>query len=152
MIDLSADRITPDEPPFTRVGVDYFGPIEVKQRRSTVKRYGVIFTCLAIRVVHIEKADSMSTDSYINALRKFISRRDSVKELRSDNGTNVVGALKQLREEIDHWNQSRINRFLLRKGIKWTFNPPYGSHFGGVWERQIRTIRQLLGASQSNSN
>lgn len=47
MADLPKERILPDNPPFTNVGVDYFGPIEVKRGRGTAKRYGVIFTCLA---------------------------------------------------------------------------------------------------------
>ena len=131
-------------PPFTNVGVDYFGPIDVKLKRSSVKRYGVIFTCLALRAVHIEVADSLSTDSFLNALRRFTSRRGPVKEIRSDNGTNFVGANRVLKEEIEKWNQKKIHENLLRDGISWKFNPPYGSHFGGVWERQIRTIRQLL--------
>ena len=58
MADLPVDRLTPNEPPFTRVGMDYFGPFYVKVGRSTVKRYGVIFTCLATRAIHIEKADA----------------------------------------------------------------------------------------------
>lgn len=143
MADLPAERVTPDEPPFTRVGVDYFGPFKVKSRRSVVKRYGVIFTCLAIRAIHIEVAPSLDTDSFINALRRFIARRGQVQELRSDNGTNFIGAERELRTAIEKWNQSRINNVLLQRGIKWTFNPPAGSHHGGPWERLIRSVRKL---------
>ena len=75
MANLPESRVTPDEPPFTRVGVDYFGPIEVKRGRCMIKRYGVLFTCFATRAIHIEKADSLDTDSCINALRRFIARR-----------------------------------------------------------------------------
>ena len=88
--DLPTDRIIPDLPPFTYVGVDYFGPLEVKRGRSIVKRYGVIFTCLTTRAVHLEVAHSLDTDSCINACRRFISRRGQVLEMRSDNGTNSV--------------------------------------------------------------
>ena len=87
---LPVDRVTPCEPPFTRVGVDYFGPFEVKVKRSRVKRYSVIFTCLASRAIHLEMAFSLDTDSYIHALRRFIARRGRVAKLWSDNGTNLV--------------------------------------------------------------
>lgn len=144
MADLPAGRLAAHEPPFSYVGVDYFGPIEVKQGRSMVKRYGVVFTCLAIRAVHLEKADSLDTDSCINAIMRFISRRGPVKEIRSDNGTNFVGAEREMRKEIDKWNQAKIHESMLQRGIDWVFNPPSGSHFGGVWERQIRTIRKIM--------
>ena len=55
MADLPIDRITPDEAPFNRTGVDYFGPIEVKRGRVTVKRYGAIFTCVATHVQYTLK-------------------------------------------------------------------------------------------------
>ncbi|XP_071483358.1 uncharacterized protein [Diadema antillarum] len=144
MADLPKDRLTPDEPPFTRVGMDYFGPIEAKRGRSTVKRYGVIFTCLAVRAVHLEIAASLDTDSCIDAIRRFIARRGNVKEIRSDNGTNLVGAERELRREIEGWNRERLNNELLQENIKWSFNPPGASHFGGTWERQIRTVRKLI--------
>ena len=83
MADLPKERITPS-PPFTYSGVDYFGPFYIKQGRKDVKRYGVLFTCLASRAVHIETADTLETDSFINALRRFVARRGPVREVRSD--------------------------------------------------------------------
>ena len=144
MADLPEDRLTPDKPPFTYVGVDYFGPLYVRQGRSQVKRYGCVFTCLTIRAVHIEIAHSLDTSSFLNALRRFISRRGTPEMIRSDNGTNFVGGERELREALETWNQQKINNDLCQKGISWKFNPPLSSHMGGVWERQIRTIRRIL--------
>lgn len=119
MAELPESRVTPEKPPFSFVGVDYFGPFEVKRGRSLVKRYGVIFTCLAIRAVHIEVASSLDTDSFINALRRFIARRGQVQELRSDNGTNFVGAERELRRAMEQWNQEKISDAVSLKGVKW---------------------------------
>lgn len=144
MSDLPLHRITPDLPPFTHTGLDYFGPIEVKRGRSKVKRYGALFTCLASRAVHLEMAYSMDTDSCISALRRFICRRGQVKEIVSDNGTNFVGTERELREALTHLDLSKIQHSMHAEGIKWTFNPPYGAHHGGVWERLIRMIKKNL--------
>ena len=146
MADLPRPRVTPDQPPFTCVGIDYFGPFLVHQKRSLVKRYRAIFTCLALRTVHLEISHSLDTDSFSLALRRFIARRGQVKEIRSDNGTNFTGAEKELRVMISSWNQAKIHDTLLQKGIKWVFNPPAASHHGGVWERLIRSTRKILGA------
>ena len=100
MADLPRDRITPDEPPFTNVEVDFFGPLFVRHGRGKAKRYGCLFTCLAVRAVHIEIAHSLETDSFINALRRFICRRGCPSVIRSDNGTNFVGAERELREAV----------------------------------------------------
>ena len=59
MADLPNERLMPDEPPFTSVGMDYFGPIEVRLKRSVVKRYGVVFTCFRTRAIHLEVANSL---------------------------------------------------------------------------------------------
>lgn len=144
MSDLSVDRVSADLPPFTCVGIDYFGPIEVKRGRITVKRYGVLFTCLACRAVHLEVAHSLDTDLCVNALRRFICRRGQVKEIRSDNGTNFVSSNRDLKEALQEVNKGKIQKSLLQEGIKWTFNPPYAAHHGGVWKRLIQDVKRAL--------
>ena len=124
MADMPKDRVTPDLPPFSAVGIDFFGPFLVKRGRSQVKRYGCIFTCLVIRAVHIEVTHSLDTSSFINALRRFIARRGQPMEFRSDNGGNFVSAEKELREEIAKWNQQQIHDYLLQQSVKWTFILP----------------------------
>ena len=146
MADLPVDRVTPEKPPFSHVGVDCFGPYFVKQGRSQVKRYGCIFTCLVIRAVHIEILHSMETDSFLNALQRFISRRGKPDVIRCDNGTNFVGAERELKEGLQKWNQTKIHDYLLQKGVDWKFNPPSAPHMGGVWERLIRTTKKVLSA------
>ena len=114
MADLPVDRITSDQPPFTEVGVDYFGPFFVKRGRAEVKRYGCIFTCLSTRAVHIEIFHSLDTNSFINALRRFVARRGNPVKIRSDNGTNFVSGGKEFRQAIKDWNQRQIYEFLLQ--------------------------------------
>lgn len=132
MSDLPVERVIPDLPPFTNVGVDYFGPVEVKRGRGSIKRYGVIFTCMASRAVHLEMAYTLNTDSCINAIRRFLCRRGQVVQLRSDNGTNFVGAERELRKAVTELDHNKIQHALLLKGLKWTFNPPAGSHISGL--------------------
>ena len=73
-------------------------------------------------------------------------RRGQVKEICSDNGTNFSRGEKELRESINAWNQEKTHENLLQRNIKWSFNPPSGSHYRSVWERCIRMTRKLLQA------
>ncbi|XP_058948378.2 uncharacterized protein [Pocillopora verrucosa] len=143
MADLPKDRVTP-APPFTYTGVDYFGPYMIKEGRKGLKRYGCLFTCLASRAVHIETANSLETDSFIQALRRFIARRGAIREIWSDNGTNFVGAKTELQQAVYEMNNEQIRSRLHLEGTDWIFNPPSASHMGGIWERQIRTTRKVL--------
>ena len=128
-------RVIADKPPFTFTGVDYFGPVGVKQGRSTVKRYGCIFTCLTSRAVHLEVADSLNADSFINAYRRFVARRGEPSKMFSDNGTNFTAGEKELREALAQLNQDTVEDVLHTRGVEWHFNPPSASHFGGVWDK-----------------
>ena len=142
--DLPLDRVTPHEPAFTSVGMDYFGPFADKRGRGREKRYGCMFTCLTTQAVHIETADTLDTDSFLNCLYRFMARRGEPHLLRSDNGSNFVGAERELQWEIEAWNKERIQEAMSQRAIRWLFNPPAASHMGGVWERQIRSVRRIL--------
>lgn len=154
---LPAVRVSSDSHqlifPFAAVGIDYFGPLYVHTgplTRSTRKnpklhkRYGCIFTCLRYRAVHIEIASDLSTDSFINAVTRFVARRGPPRVIYSDNGSNFRGAETDILEALRTWDQDRVGRELLRKNIQWHFNPPLASHQGGVWERLIRSVRRVL--------
>ena len=143
MSDLPASRLEP-APPFSYTGVDLFGPYVIKEGRKEMKRYGVLYTCLASRAIHIETVNSLETDSFINSLQRFISRRGPVKEMRSDNGTNFIGANRELTEALVELDHERIQGQLQYQDINWVFNPPTASHMGGSWERQIRSVRKVL--------
>jgi len=146
MANLPEDRLEP-APPFTHCGVDYFGPWLIKEGRKELKRYGVLFTCLSSRAIHLEVSATLETDSFINALRRFINRRGPVRTIRCDQGSNLVGAKNELQKALSSMDQTRVRHFLLERNCDWIefqLNVPSASHMGGVWERQIRTARNVL--------
>ena len=141
--ELSFDRLQ-EEPPFTYCGDDLLGPFVIWSKREDLKRYGVMFTCLCSRAVHIEVAHSLDIDSFLLTLQRFIGRRGNIRQMRSVNGSNFVGAVKELWKSFQDINHSRINEYLQMHGadwITWINNPPTTSHMEGIWERQIRTAR-----------
>ena len=111
MADLRKDMLQ-EAAPLTYCAVDMFGPFKIKVKRSEVKSCGVIFTCLASRAVHIEVSHSMATDSFIQALRRLIARRGNVRQIRSDNGPNLVGAEQELIHAFNEMDHPKIQGFL----------------------------------------
>ena len=143
MCDLPKDR-TEEAPPFTYVGCDLFGPFQVVHGRKTEKKYGVIFTCMSSRAVHLELLDDMTTDSFINCLRCFFALRGDVRQIRCDRGTNFVGADNELNRALEEIDNSLLKSFLLQHRCEFVFNTPGSSHMGGAWERLIHTVRSVL--------
>ena len=146
MADLPKERVETSAP-FSFSAVDYFGPFYIKQGRKEIKRYGVLFTCLASRAIHLEVSHTMETDSFLNAYRRFVSRRGPVKELRCDRGTNFCGASTELERCLKEMDKLKIKSELAKENCDWVefnFNVPKASHMGGIWERQIRTVRNVL--------
>ena len=150
MANLPAERLDYQSHPFTHVGIDYFGPFEVKLLRRSMKRWCCLFTCLTTRAVHIEVVRSLDTDYCLVAIKRFIARRGKPTTIISDNGTNFVGSARELKEYINSWNQDQITSELAQKHIVWKFNLPGAPHFGGVWERLVRSSKKAMVAILGN--
>ena len=149
MADLPADRFDTSHA-FSTVGLDFFGPLLVKKFRRTEKRFGLLFTCLATRAIHLEVTQSMDTDSFVMALRRFIARRGRPSKICSDNGTNLKGGERELRESLAHLNQQKISDEMTQRHITWRWNPPAAPHFGGVWERLVGSVKRALAVVLGN--
>ena len=153
MAELPLDRVE-IAPPFSYSGVDFFGPFLIKEGRKELKRYGVIFTCLASQAIHVEVANSLNTDSFLNALRRFLALRCPIRQLRSDQGTNFIGANNEIESAKREMHLKKVQDFLLKENcdfFSFKFNVPSASHMGGIWERQIRTVRSILSSMLNQS-
>jgi len=142
MADLPGLRLGYQQPPFANTRVDYFGPILVRRGRKTEKRYGVLFTCLTTRAVHLEIAQSLDTDSCLMAVRRIMARRGRPANIWSNNGTNFVGTEKELREALARLDSERIGNQLSNEKVQWLFNPPSSPHFGGAWESLVQSAKR----------
>ncbi|XP_038165126.1 uncharacterized protein LOC119799356 [Cyprinodon tularosa] len=150
MADLPPERVD-SFPPFLYCGMDCFGPFYTKQGRNTRKRYGLLFTCFSSRAIHIEMLEDLSTDSFINGMRCFIAIRGAVRQIKSDQGSNFLGAKNELKEALKEVDNDRLATFLSENQCDIVMNAPGSSHVGGVWERQIRTVRSVLNSTLSLS-
>ena len=121
MSDLPRERLAFKEPPFSNTGIDYFGPFFVSVKRSTEKRWGFLFTCLTTRAVHFEVVPSMDTSNCVMGIERFCARESLV-----------------------------LSESLVKKGIKWKFNPPSAPHHGGLWERLVRSFKHVFYAVLGN--
>lgn len=146
MGDLPRARVAHHQRPFSYCGLDLFGPMEVTVGRRREKRYGVLFTCLTLRAIHVETVASLTTDSLIMALRRMAARRGWPRHLYSDNGTNLRGADKELQRSMQDLDREELISVGVNNGMDWTFIPPASPHWGGAWERMIRSVKTSLKA------
>lgn len=138
--------------PFLRVGVDYCGPLYIKEKRhrnrQRVKVYVVVFVCMVTKPVHLEIASDLTSETFIVALKRLFSRRGKSTDIFSDNATNFVGANRELEEvynlvqSTEHKNS--IQKYAEKEKIKWHFIPPRAPHFGGLWEAAVKSFKHHL--------
>ena len=109
MAELPKIRLMPQTPVFYHTACDYFGPYKVKVGRSkTAKHYGVLFTCLNMRAVHLELATDCTTMEFIQVLRRLFAIRGYPSLMLSDNGTQLVGAESELARMIEGWDERKL--------------------------------------------
>ena len=152
MAPLPPFRVTVPLRAFSRSAVDFAGPFIVKiTRRVEAKRWLCLFTCTASRAVHLEMAYTLDTDGFLNTFTRMTSRRGKPERVVSDNGTNFIGADRELGELVQALDQEKIINDAANKGIKWKFNPPLGSHHGGLFEALIKSAKVALKAILGNA-
>ncbi|XP_029159724.1 uncharacterized protein LOC114931739, partial [Nylanderia fulva] len=145
---LPEHRVAPSAS-FTCTGVDYAGPIPLTLRaargQKTMKHYIAIFVCFTTKAIHLECVDDYSTEGFLAALSRFTSRRGLPSHIYSDNGTNFIGADKELRNAFRVIIQDPILKSQIANDrITWHFNPPAAPHFGGVWEANVKNVKYHL--------
>nr|XP_026492511.1 uncharacterized protein LOC113398129 [Vanessa tameamea]XP_026492512.1 uncharacterized protein LOC113398130 [Vanessa tameamea] len=147
---LPSVRLKPERA-FKSTGVDFTGFIKLRfapgRGSKSYKGYICVFICMVTRAVHLEAVSNLSTEGFIAAFRRFVSRRGYCKDLYSDNGTNFVGADKELREMFNKATSDfskEIKTLLANEGTTWHYIPPQAPNFGGLWEAGVRSTKYHL--------
>ncbi|KAM4566949.1 uncharacterized protein PAE49_010403 [Odontesthes bonariensis] len=143
MADLPSARLRLNKPFFWSTGIDCFGPYTIKIGRRHEKRWGIIFKCLTTRCFHLDLLSHMDSDSFLLDLRRFVATRGKPFEILCDQGTNFRGGDRELKEAFAQLEPS-LREQLAGQKISFRYNPPHAPHFGGAWEREIKSVKASL--------
>ncbi|GFV89144.1 integrase catalytic domain-containing protein [Trichonephila clavipes] len=156
MGDLPKERITPDKV-FNSTGIDLCGPFFIKnkyQRKGPeIKVYVCIFICLVTKAIHLEIISDLTSQALIAALKRFISRRGKCHKIFSDNGTNMIGANREIKalSKLVRDREESLFAFFSEEGIEWSFIPPRSPNWGGLWEANIKSLKYHFKRVAGNS-
>ena len=128
--------------PFSNVGIDFAGPLFVKDCQGNMKKvYITLFTCCATRAIHLELNDDLHTSTFMNAFRRFCSRRGTPRLINTDNAKTFKAANKLLNKLAkDH----TFLEFLAQKRTMWKFNLPLSPWWGGYFEGMVGSVKRCL--------
>ncbi|XP_045170970.2 uncharacterized protein LOC123533396 [Mercenaria mercenaria] len=136
-----------DSAPFTVTGVDFTGALHVKDQRGNMsKEYICLFTCASTRALHLEVVQNLTEISFMQAFRRFCSRKSLPHIMVSDNAATYQAASRHLRQLF--YSQS-MKEALNQEGTQWYFIPARAQWYGGWWERLIGltkiTLKKVFG-------
>lgn len=142
---LPASRVS-DDPAFTYVGVDFAGPLYVKdtpanKKSSLAKIYLTLFTCASSRAVHLDLVPELSTQAFIRCFHRFTARRGIPREMISENALTFKAAARHIARVL---RQPEVKKFLSLKRITWKFNLARAPWWGGFFERMIKCVKRCL--------
>ncbi|CAK1600436.1 unnamed protein product [Parnassius mnemosyne] len=154
---LPFSRVTPARP-FLHSDVDFAGPINVRMSKGrdnkSYKGYISLFVCMATKAIHLELISDLTSDAFIAGFKRFVARRGHVSEIWSDNGTNFVGASKELLKLVTAEQSSvalEIREWLSNNSVSWHFIPAHAPNFGGLWEAGVKAmkfhLKRVIGVS-----
>lgn len=137
--------------PFYKTGVDYAGPINIRTTKGrghrSYKGYIYLFVCMVTRAIHLEAVSDLTSEGFLAAFKRFVARRGHCAEVYSDNGTNFVGAARELKVLFVGERASVVSEVaenLAANGTTWHFIPPHAPHFGGLWEAGVKSAKHHL--------
>lgn len=136
--------------PFLNVGIDYGGPFFIKDRKfrgaKITKAYICLFVCMCTKAIHLELVTTLSTDDFLIAFKRFVSRRGKPANVYSDNGSNFLGTNNELSGiyQFLQTNSQYIAENLANDQVVWHFIPARSPSFGGLWETGIKSVKYHL--------
>jgi hypothetical protein len=127
--------------PFHTIGIDYFGPLQIKINDGNIQKiYVALYTYFIVRAIHLEIAEDSSAEAFIRTFRRFCARRGKPSRVWSDNATNFVAGAQIIE---NHWNKA-ISNEAAKNNIDWTFIVPRAPWKGGIWERLIGIVKNSM--------
>ena len=131
--------------PFQHVGLDYLGPIRVKEGGTLEKMWVCLFTCLAVRAVHLELVRGLTAQQFLECLRRYIARRGRPEVIISDNAPQfklVKTVLDQQWAKV--FRSEEVLSFFSDEGNTWKFTTALAPWQGGFYERLVSLVKQGL--------
>ena len=126
---------------FSNIGIDYAGPIFVKNNfgneKQVFKSYIVLLTCACTRGIHLELVPDMGASALIRALKRCQARRGSPQFVISDNGKT--------------FKDSTLRSYTVENGTLWKFITERAPWFGGFFERLVQSVKRCLGKTLGNA-
>lgn len=136
---------------FLHCGMDFAGPFDIKissrRNATTTKGYFCVFVCMVSKAVHLELVSDLSTQRFIMAFRRFISRRGFCTDVYCDQGSNFKGASNELPLlflQAENEASIHIQNIFADDRIRFHFNPPNAPHWGGQWESFVKLTKHHL--------
>ncbi|XP_065195639.1 uncharacterized protein LOC135827045 [Sycon ciliatum] len=142
---LPKERVQRSEP-FYFTAMDILGPLLFSTEGSQPNKLWVcLFTCLSTRAIHLEWMDDMTTETFLDCLRLFISRRGCPANILSDNAPQFKVASTILN---NRWakivRDQQVAAFSQHNNLQWKFTTEYAPWMGGVYERMVGRVKRSL--------
>jgi hypothetical protein len=130
---------------FSRTGLDYLGPLNIKTSNGNRKVWICLFSCMTTRAIHLEVIQDLSTEEFLMCLQRFISQRNTPIEIVSDNAAQFKLASKVINHIWKNVVQSNeVMSYVASKGIRWNFIVELAPWMGGFYERLVGVVKSAL--------
>ena len=132
-----------ESPPFSHSGVDFAGPLFVRDTiaSSSRKVWICLFTCAATQAAHLDIVPDMASQTFICCFKRFTARRGFPVRIMSDNAKTFKAASKTIADVLD---STEVKRHLSDVSVKWSFNLEKTPWWGGMFERMIQSAKRCL--------